>query len=52
LFLLVSEYNPRAKKFYEEIGFKPLQVQMLKVNGIPENEISTNISNKEFVEAA
>ena len=52
LFLLVSEYNPRAKKFYEEIGFKPLQLQMLKINVILEEELSTNIRNKEFVEAA
>ncbi len=34
LSLLVAENNEKAKKFYSQIGFKPIQKQMLKVNNL------------------
>ncbi len=32
--LVVSEHNRKAKELYQEIGFKPLWTQMLKVNNV------------------
>ena len=32
--LLVSERNQKAKGLYQDIGFKPIQTQMLKVNNV------------------
>jgi ribosomal protein S18 acetylase RimI-like enzyme len=32
--LVVSEKNHKAKKLYQEIGFKEIQTQMLKVNRV------------------
>jgi ribosomal protein S18 acetylase RimI-like enzyme len=40
--LLVSEYNHKAKKLYQEIGFKPVQTQMLKVNNVIDINKRTN----------
>jgi len=48
--LLVSENNFRARKFYEEIGFNPLQLQMLKVNHIAEQSLPI-IEEKELIGA-
>jgi GNAT superfamily N-acetyltransferase len=32
--LLVSERNHKAKRLYQDIGFKEIQTQMLKVNNV------------------
>lgn len=51
LSLLVAEHNQRAQKLYEEIGFKPLQLQMIKVNPIPQ-AVADSTAVKILIEAA
>jgi len=48
--LLVSDCNQKAKKLYQEIGFKNIQTQMLKVNNVVQMSAAAH-SSKELVEA-
>jgi ribosomal protein S18 acetylase RimI-like enzyme len=48
--LLVSETNNRAKGLYQEIGFRPIQTQMLKVNNVRQMTVGPN-GHLELVQA-
>jgi ribosomal protein S18 acetylase RimI-like enzyme len=48
--LLVSDYNHKAKKLYQEIGFKQVQTQMLKLNNVVGLDTAVK-DNRELVEA-
>ncbi len=47
--LLVSEDNQKAQELYQEIGFKPKHIEMLKVNNVRQMAPANNI--RELVQA-